>query len=342
MTLIGRYFDGHGSHCHDVVARFDGAMIELESEGFSRRYSLRELSVSEPSRSRPRVLSFVDGSRCELPSTPQLSEELARLGFRDSAAVRGQRNPWLVGVSAMLLIAAVVAAYVWGIPVASRLAARWTPAPMVEALDREALTALDAHLFQASAVDPERQQRLQVLLDALMLPSGDERSAVRLHFRAASSLGPNALALPGGSIVLLDELLAVSGDRGVQAVLAHELGHVELRHSLDWMYRNAAAGALAAWVFGDISALAVLLPTVLVGGHYSREMEREADEFALLRLSAIGADPATLPEVLSLLFQRQGRSGGHSSGYLDSHPAPDERLMSLRARASQLNHSAHD
>ncbi len=66
-----------------------------------------------------------------------------------------------------------------------------------------------------------------------------------LNFREGGAIGPNAFALPSGTIILTDELVDIAGDDNdmVLAVLAHEIGHVDKKHSLRQIYRAAGTAA---------------------------------------------------------------------------------------------------
>lgn len=338
VCVIGRYFDGQGSRCHDVEVLLRETGVAVLGSEVSRDYPLGSFTVSECSSSRPRILQFDDGSRCELPATPALDAALRDQGLGDGwvASLPGRRG--VLALSILLLVGGLISATIWGIPAVARLAAHWTPPAVLQAVDREALAVLDARVFSPSELSSERQQQLRALFKKLTDVDGtsvNEEVSAALHFRSAPVIGPNAMALPGGSIVLLDELVELADDPGVMAVLAHELGHVRGRHGLDLSYRSAAGGALAAWLFGDISALVAVVPTVVLQAFYSRDMEREADRFALLRLARVGGDPAALSRVLELLYQSRDPSHAKATTYLDSHPAPSERLNELRTLIEQ-------
>src|SRR6185369_7835860 len=105
----------------------------------------------------------------------------------------------------------------------------------------------------------------------------------------------NAFALPGGHVFVLTGLLKKSQSPDeVAGVLAHELGHVVLRHHLRTAMRSLGVGAAASVVLGDTGGLAALLasgsgqPLDLA---FSRDQESEADEFAVELAATAGFDP---------------------------------------------------
>ena len=183
-----------------------------------------------------------------------------------------------------------------------------------------------------SALDAERQQALVYRFASLTVP-GDTRPAFRILFRDGRRLGANALALPDGTLVVTDQLVRLADDDAqILAVLAHELGHVERRHSLRMLIQTSVVGLVMAWYIGDVSGLAAGLPTLLLQAGYSREHEREADRYAadLLRLN--GLSPRLLADMLEKLEAAQGGDGATMSGlgYLSSHPSNRERVRYLR------------
>jgi predicted Zn-dependent protease len=102
-----------------------------------------------------------------------------------------------------------------------------------------------------------------------------------------------------------DQLAGFSLDFSeITAVLAHEVGHVRLRHGLRTLLQGAGLAALISTLAGDaaaITSIAVTLPTVLLQSGYSREFEDEADTFALARLKEIGISPRAFADILDRL-----------------------------------------
>ncbi len=115
------------------------------------------------------------------------------------------------------------------------------------------------------------QQRIRDNFAALRRPD-DPGHAYQLLFRHGGRLGPNALALPGGTIVVTDELVALIGTgAGMMGVLSHEAGHVAQRHGLQQVIQASAVGALAAYFFGDFSTVLATVPAAMLTMRYSRD-----------------------------------------------------------------------
>ena len=154
----------------------------------------------------------------------------------------------------------------------------------------------------------------------------------RLEFRTAGKHGVNAMALPGGIIILLDGLVEFTGDEdNVLAVLGHELGHVVHKHSTRQVLQSVGVGALASLLWGDFSGVAASVPVALGVLRYSREFEREADEFAVafLRTQDLSARP--LYQFFTQLHALESRRGvADIPNFVFTHPSTEERLERLR------------
>lgn len=122
---------------------------------------------------------------------------------------------------------------------------------------------------------------------------------------------------------------AVVDDR-VLAVLGHELGHVAPRHVLRRLLQTAAVYLAATVPWGDTARPAASGPVLLNALGYPRDLEREADDFALAFLRANGMTPAPLTGLFQGLEQQRGKV--RSSGFLSTHPAPGERWRRLPAQ----------
>jgi Zn-dependent protease with chaperone function len=194
----------------------------------------------------------------------------------------------------------------------------------------QALDILDRSLLEPSKLDRLRQQQLQSLF-ASMVRSIDDGHDYRLELRA-SRLGPNALALPSGIVVVTDALVNLADhDEELQAVIAHEIGHVRGRHALRQLIQGAGISVLAVVLLGDvssISAIASAAPALLQARH-SRDLEREADAYARQWLVERGIEPTRFDDILCRMVG-QGE-GDDPAAFLSTHPALDERARCRRA-----------
>lgn len=325
------YFDGVTTARTAVRVSAAGGRLQLRGDGVEREVALDAVAPEAPLGDLPRVL--------RLPGGGQL--QTADHAAVDALFPRAQRCAgWLRRLErhggAALAALAVLAATGWwcvvqGIPLAAGAAARALPPALTRQFGAQALAALDAGPCRPSALEAGRRAALGALFERL---AAGEAGAYRLELRTCPAIGPNAYALPGGIVVLLDELVALgASDRELAAVLAHEIGHLREQHALRLALQSAGVAALASVLVGDaasITALAVALPTLLLQSGYSREFETAADDFALARLASAGFSAQDFADMLTRLAAAQAQRGGGALDYLSTHPDTAARIERAR------------
>jgi len=321
------YLDGVTSARRSVTLRVEDAHAIVEGEGVLRREPLGRVRVSERMGSAPRLVSFPDGALCEVRDHDALDALLGATGFRESVVARAQsRWPFVAGAAAVC-VGLVAAAYFFLLPWGARIAADHIPQSVVESLSRVARNTLDRHQVLAPSGIPGPRRVASASRFSRMVPPDGVQVPHAIAFRASPRIGANAFALPSGTIVVTDQLvdLAASDDE-ILAVLTHELGHVHHRHGLRKALQSSVVGLVVTWYLGDVSSLVAAIPAALLDARYSRDLEREADAYARQMLEFNSLPPALLARMLDRL---EAAHGGRKAGYLDSHPATDERVKAL-------------
>jgi Zn-dependent protease with chaperone function len=324
MKIPAIYFDGRTSRRHAVELAVQDGIAVVEGD-VQRTCPLGELRVSERARHAARKVTFPDGAYLEVIDTAGFNALLAATGHRDSLVVRMQQSWRATLLAAVATVALVAAGYRYGLPAAADIVAKALPESVERAIGRGALDVLDQHLLMPTALPPERRAGLIARFRALV-PPREGAPAYEIVFRK-SRIGPNAFALPSGQIVLTDEIVTLmNDDDAIAAVLAHELGHLHERHLLRRVVQSSAAGAAAALLFGDVSSVVAGLPVLLVDQKYSRDAEREADDYALAMLKANGIPARALAAAFEKLAAQGTAKGPSMPPYLSSHPPAAERI----------------
>jgi Zn-dependent protease with chaperone function len=153
-----------------------------------------------------------------------------------------------------------------------------------------------------------------------------------LRVRVVNAPAVNALALPGGNILIFDELLKKAANpEEVAGVLAHEIAHVEERHTTQAMIRHFGLGTLITAVGGTTGAN---LETLVSAGH-SRGAEREADAGAIRALKRAGISPLPTATFFNRLARQEAKIGIAASGlaYISTHPMSADRERNFREAA---------
>jgi predicted Zn-dependent protease len=158
----------------------------------------------------------------------------------------------------------------------------------------------------------------------------------------------NAFAGPAGHIYVHTEtILKARNASELAGVIAHEVGHVALRHIASNYNRQrntkigrdilvAGASILGAGGMGDAAQLGSGLAAMAYLNSFGRELEMEADAFAVEVLSEAGYDPSGLVTFFqTLTYEAQGKPQAPS--FLSSHPATSDRVESTRAAIEALS-----
>jgi predicted Zn-dependent protease len=154
----------------------------------------------------------------------------------------------------------------------------------------------------------------------------------------------NAMALPGGEVVALtglwdpDEGMVKDADE-LAAVLAHEIAHVECRHSTEAMTREMPMELLLGGVglyaelaededLMTIAAAAFVIYEGLVIPKYSRSDELEADRVGLMYMARAGYDPQAALRIWKRLDEVEG-GGWTPLSIFSTHPPHSLRYKEL-------------
>jgi predicted Zn-dependent protease len=138
---------------------------------------------------------------------------------------------------------------------------------------------------------------------------------------------------------------SADSEDALAGVIAHEIAHIQLQHSIKAITNSRINQALmvtavsAAGVAADMDvkeltdvfnqSVGEIVNTLLNKG-YSRDQEYDADRTALSLLAAAGYSPSGL---LDMLRQLEKTQGSHSGGFNTTHPSPAERIRSAEQSA---------
>lgn len=339
-TLEGTWYDGRSSR--GQPARLESpetGRLRLVVGEQVREFDTAEATLSPPLGRLARQLRLPDGGHLELADSPLLAAWLPRRSRLEVAVDWLERRRPAVISATVGLVVGVVGFFQLGLPWMAREVAPLVPPAMERAISNQALSLMDSHMLQPSRLPTARQQALKEKFQAFTrgLPRAD---GLRLDFRHAPGIGPNAFVLPNGQVVMTDQLVALAeDDTELLAILGHEAGHHEHRHGLRRGLEKSAILVVMGFLFGDVSgagALSVSLPVLLLESGYSRQHEREADEFAFHMLAAQGYSPEAFANIMARMTKDGKLDAGLGPiGYVASHPPSAERIEAARQAASR-------
>lgn len=308
QALTVRYFDGRSSRPREVEARLVQATLRLSGPDVDRTIEARQVLWPERTRRGPRIAQLPDGGSIQCDDGAAWDAWVRDAGHGESVVVRLQQSWRGVLVSLLLLVVVSAAGYVWGLPWAARAVADRFPDSVEQQIGDTVLAQVD-DFVKPSRLSAQEQQAIeqawQRVLRAHTAAQAARGVAVRpsrLLIRASEDIGPNALALPGGTMLLTDDMarLLQHDTEVIAGVLAHELGHVQHRHGVRMLVQVGVLGFVTSTLWGDYSGVLATVPLWLGQAHYSREAEREADAYSVTVLRDAGLSPA----VMTRLFER--------------------------------------
>ena len=227
----------------------------------------------------------------------------------------------------------------WGLDVLVAIAIAVTPAAIPRAIDNSNLQIIDQIIANPSRLEETRIQEARQIFARLKGAAGESRfGGYRLLFRSIPAIGPNAFAMPGGTIVVTDALLTRFPDNDtIAGVLAHEIAHVAEGHVLQQLYRSTGTDLLGALILGELGPIldgAASQSKTFLSLAYSREHESEADRIGITLAAKAGFDP----EGLARLFEELDNQGAaQESSWWSTHPALRERIAQIRNFADEIH-----
>jgi Zn-dependent protease with chaperone function len=331
MKIKGVYFDGvtsQSERCEvrvgsDEMLHFDGVDVQP--------VPLAEIALSTRIANTPRVIQLPGGASVE--SVDHKGLRGLEKHLREPAWIdihRWESQLRFIVFAVAFIAVAVFVMIKWGIPGLSNSIAHKLPAHVATSMANGSMELLDESYFSPSKLEKNRRERIASLFRKYIPP--ETVFNYRVMFRASPLMGANAFALPDGTIVLTDDFVELAdSDDELLSVLFHEIGHVEQRHSLRSAVSSAGVAAVLLWATGDLevaSGLIIAIPTLLVEAGYSRDFEREADEYSLQKMLDAGIEPVAFATIMEKLDR-------YGSAYCDSVSGAEEAAEDAAVSAEE-------
>lgn len=200
-------------------------------------------------------------------------------------------------------------------------------------LSAQSVAQLDA---QNKMADPSYLTRLNKIMKGVR-----EVNGLPLNFKVYKTNEINAFACGDGSIRVYSGLMDAMSDAEVAAIVGHEIGHVNLKHTKKAMktaYLAVAARyalASAGGVVGGVAASFVGdLAQQFVDSKFSQKQEFQADEQGYLFSVQMGYDKYSMYNALNRLLELSGNSTATMGQKMfSSHPDTAERAARMKAKA---------
>ncbi|MBR1089689.1 M48 family metallopeptidase [Bradyrhizobium manausense] len=262
-------------------------------------------------------------ARLEIRDSALAADIAARCPRLDEHQTTGRGVAKIVGWSVAAAVS-IVCVVLFGVPLAADRLAPLVPKPIERRIGDASEVQMRTLFGGESCSEPAGQAAFSKLVNRLRDAAGLDDDSMTAGVLPSSV--PNAFALPGGKVFMLNALLekAESPDE-VAGILAHELGHLKHHDNMRGLIYNGGTSFLIGLLFGDVtgSSAVIFASRSLVEASYSREAETDADTFAIEIMHKLGRSPKPAAE---LMFRITGKEGGSGLTILASHPLTEDRL----------------
>jgi len=325
----GRYYNGREARAQRVECEGAGAVLEIHGADIAGQFALDAIRVTPRLARTFRTLFLPDGAQIQTDDNDAIDALFPRRNRLETLVERLERHATTVAASIVVTASALVFAFAWGVPWFAERIAQRIPPGAERVMGEQTLKTLKHIALRPSRLPPEKIDALTDRFDAFVrdVPGGSDYT---VEFFEAPSIGANAFALPGGTIVFTDEMVKLlDNDEEFLAVAAHEIGHEQHRHLMRNVLQDSSVILIVTLVSGDVSSASTVvlsLPTFLLQSHYSRAFENDADEYAFASLKAHGISPRVFGDVMQKFLQKYPGLKSRSFAYFSSHPPTAERI----------------
>lgn len=321
------FFDGASSRRHEVEISFSSRLKIADAGRTLASWDYVDIRRADgpPDILRLRCLSAPALARLELADAAAAARCVALCPDLDAAdARRGTLRVVALGLAASLSMVGIV---VFGLPVLADRLTPFVPLSVERRIGDVAERQIQVFFGGKTCGAPQGAAALATLV-------GEVRTAADLAPDVdpivVSSPIANAFALPGGKVVITSGLIAKAENADeIAGVLGHEFGHLKHRDSIRSLIHTGGLSFLVGTLFGDLTGGSTLIVASrsLITASHSREVEEDADTFAIATMHRLGRPPQALGNLLTRISLS---THGDGFSWLASHPLTGDRLERMR------------
>ena len=190
-----------------------------------------------------------------------------------------------------------------------------------------------AHIISAQYKEPLTSKTIDSMMWAVSkrLKQQIPASAYDYNIVVLDDPQVNAFTIPGGNVDVFKGLISFcDSPEQLAAVLAHEMGHVEKRHTVDRLVREFGLSILFSIMTGGDSVLLSDVYQTLISTGFSRSQEKEADQFALELLEDANISPKSIASFFRKL-NRENLAYNEKIELIMTHPHNNARIKASLA-----------
>ncbi len=234
---------------------------------------------------------------------------------------------WIAGLCAIAIVVTPMALFLVALPALGNLAAQHVPIEWERHLGKAILND-PILLLKPTKISPAKQTEIKARFSRLAQAAGKPNAT--LEFRDGL---PNAMALPSDIVIVTDGLIdQLKEDDLIDAVIAHELGHLVHRHGIKNLVGIELFRTIIVRIIGGSQITNETLGAIhqtLLFPSMSREKEKQADHFAHHLLMQTGSTPIAFAKALEKLQEFYKNGLAPEGSYTSSHPLSSERIVQV-------------
>jgi Zn-dependent protease with chaperone function len=157
---------------------------------------------------------------------------------------------------------------------------------------------------------------------------------IDLNFKVLDSDMVNAFALPDGTVIIYSGLFdKLDKYEQLSGLIAHEVAHINHRHSMKMLCRNLSGYLFVSALFSDINGIMAVIAdnaNNLINLTYSRKFENEADTEGTLLLIENGINPDGVVSLFEILQKEEKDIVSLIPEYISTHPDTKSRIENIK------------
>jgi len=323
----GKYFDGKQSQSHEVEIVFDSNynVLKINGADLSLDWYIREINYERIGsvieiRLKDQTGEFLSISDPEFNKLFIKSLHAAKdVGMYKKLLNLSYRQHLLIFGGLLLFLAA---AYFYLIPFIAEKSVILIPQSFDVHISKMALTNFG---FET---DSAKSELLNEFAENMEL---NNRIDVKLKVVDADIV--NAFALPDGTVVVYSGLIDKLQDyEQLSGLIAHEVIHINNRHSMKMLCRNLSNYIFISALFSDVNGVMTVIAdnaNNLNNLTYSRKFENEADKEGTLLLIRNGINPDGVISLFGVLKEEENEVMSAIPDFFSTHPDTNKRIENI-------------
>lgn len=338
MNYKVKYFDGISATSKILTLRIEEDRIYLypneNSSDPIKSWHLKDIFIDKSFNSAVVIGNKSKKGKIEFLESSQEEQLLKDLKLSNEHLGRFSSSQLISWIGGLLLIAFTI----WlSLPALSKLIANQMSFENETKIAN--LLPIDQH-FKMCSLSVDESRALKNYQDYLY-PKNSIETKMPIKLQVANLSQVNAFTFPGGNIILLTGIIKeVKTPEELLSIIAHEIGHVSARDNLNFLIRSSILTSFFAYLTGDFSSAAIINPQTIISImalSYDREMEMNADRFAINRLSDLNISQKGMYD---FFMRRKNESDNKIPEMVLTHPNYENRLKNINKQSSKHQLSA--